>query len=364
MKRDVLVVGAGPVGLAGALELSRLGHSVRVVEKRSERSKQSKAIGINSRTLELLEEVGVTSRLLEAGVRLEGLRFGTATQTDFSIEFAWLRHRYPFMIGLPQSETEAIIEGLLLERGVAVERNVELIGLQRQGNGAVAELRGQAGRLESAEADFVMGADGAHSTVRRLVGIDFPGYELPGKWSLADAHLDTELDPRYAHVTLLGGRFVFMISFRPGVWRVASDRPEVLSHLPDSTQVKSVIWESDFTVSFRQASRYQLGPVCLCGDAAHVHSPLGARGMNMGIEDSVLLARALTKGGLRGFGEARHRATASAIRMVKAQTWIATHDQFIPRFLRSRVMPVIAGIPPLRSRIVARMAGFGYESED
>ena len=362
MKRNVLVVGAGPVGLAGALELSRLGHSVRVVEKRGERSSQSKAIGINSRTLELLEGAGVTSRLLEAGVRLAGLRFGTPTRTEFAIEFAWLRHRYPFMIGLPQSDTEAILEACLAERGVRVDRHVELVGLRRRGDGAVADLHGRMGRSESVAADFVLGADGAHSTVRRLVGIDFPGYALPGKWSLADAELSTDLNPGYAHVTRLKGRLVFMISFRPGVWRVASDHADVLAHLPPPAKVSSVMWESDFTVSFRQASRYQVGPIGLCGDAAHVHSPLGARGMNMGIEDAVLLARALSSGRLRVFGEARHRATMSAIRMVKAQTWLATHDQPIPRFLRSRVMPVLTGIPFIRSQMVARMAGLGYDA--
>ena len=353
-------MGAGPVGLTAAIELTRRGCPIRIIEKRASQSVRSKAIGINPRTLELLEPSAVTPRLLDAGVQLDQFRFGTEDQQYFSIQFDCLAHRYPFMIGLPQSETEAVLEKRLNELGCFVERSVELIGLKQHTNGIELQLRRDDTDTEDITVAHVIGADGAHSDVRNQLGIPFPGTTLPGDWSLADVKLETDLDPSAAHVVLRDERIVFMISFRKGIWRVASDRTNVLSKLPSGTTIHEVLWQSNFKVSFRQAKRYAERNVFLCGDAAHVHSPLGARGMNMGIEDAAELAWRWEKSQLDQYGASRHRATAAAIRMVKAQTWLATNRGLSAHLIRSQVIPLITRFAPVRTQMVQRMAGFSY----
>lgn len=363
MKRSknglVLVVGAGPVGLAAALELARLGQTVRIIETKPERSTHSKAIGINVRTLELLEPSGVTERLLQSGLKIRRINFQSGDRPLFQIQFSKLQHRYNFMLGLPQSETERTIEKRLNEYGVEVERSCTLEGLKQSDDRVECGLSTHGGdsRIEAA---YVIGADGAHSAVRGLLGIQFPGKQWPGDWSLADVRMESPLDNEAANVQLQQDGMLFMIKFKEGHFRVASNRPNVLERLPRGSKVHEVIWQSDFAVSHRQAETYRVGRVFLAGDAAHIHSPLGARGMNMGIEDATILAGRIVHGGLDRCSVDRHRAGASAIRMVRIQTHLATGTSPVIRFLRNNVVPVALSLAPVQQRLVNRMVGLGY----
>ena len=355
----VLVVGAGPVGLASALELARFGQPVRIIETKSEPSTHSKAIGINVRTLELLEPSGVTERLLELGLKIPRSNFQTEDRLLFQIEFSKLQHRYNFMLGLPQSETERTIEKRLNEYGVEVERGSTLERLEQNDHRVKCGLSTSGGDSKI-EAAYVIGADGAHSVVRKLLGIEFPGKKMPGDWSLADVYMESPLDSEAANVQLQQDGMLFMLRFKEGLFRVASNRPNVLERLPPGSKVHEVVWQSDFAVSHRQAETYNVGRVFLAGDAAHLHSPLGGRGMNLGIEDATILARRIVNGGLERYSAERHRAGASAIRMVRIQTHLATSTSPAVRFLRNNVVPVILGIEAVQQRLVSRMVGLGY----
>ena len=229
--KPVLIAGAGPVGLAAAINLTLRDCPVRIVEARSEPSTYSKAIGINARTLELLEPCGVTSRLLAQGLRIPRINFQKPDKPLFSVEFSKAAHRFNFMLGLPQSETEFVLEQRLNELGVQVERNVKLEGFDQLGDSVMGYLTID-GRREACAASYLIGADGAHSTVRKQLGVDFRGHRMPGEWSLADVRMDTPLQPDAANVVFGNEGILFAIGFKEGVYRIASNRPDVIGRLP------------------------------------------------------------------------------------------------------------------------------------
>ena len=360
MKEPVLVVGAGPVGLAAAIDLTLRDYPVRIVEARSEPSTYSKAIGINARTLELLEPAGVTERLLDVGWNIPRINFQNPDRVLFTVEFSKAAHRYNFMLGLPQSETERILEQRLNELGVRVERNVKLERFDQRHDSVMGYLAID-GREEEFEAGYLIGSDGAHSTVRKQLGIDFPGHRMPGDWSLADVAMDTPLQSDAANVIFGNDGILFAIGFKRGVYRIASNRPNVIERLPRGSVVHEVLWESDFAVSHRLAERYAVGRVFLAGDAAHVHSPLGARGMNLGIEDAAMLVNAMSQGKLEEYSRARNAVSKSVIRMVKAQTRLVTSRSPLVGFARAHVVPRVLGIGAVHQRLAERMLGLGYQ---
>jgi len=359
----VLVVGAGPVGLAAALELTRFGQAVQIIEERRTRSAYSKAMGINTRTLELLEPSDVTRRLLERGLRIPRVRVSTGEQALFTIDFSRLPHRYNYMLGLPQSETERILETRLNELGVSVDRGVRFEQLHQAPDGvtAVVSRDGHHGELS---ARYLVGADGAHSRVRQVLNIDFPGTRMRDHWSLADIRAESTGDPEAARVVFGPDGVLFMLRFQRDIFRVASNRPDVLSRLPPELKAGEVLWQSEFQVSHRQAARYARDRVFLVGDAAHLHSPLGARGMNLGIEDACTLAVCIVNACARHYGRNRHRAGAAAIRMIRAQTGLATAVNPFARTVRAQVLPRLLHIGPLHDALARRMLGLGYETGD
>jgi 2-polyprenyl-6-methoxyphenol hydroxylase-like FAD-dependent oxidoreductase len=357
----ILIVGAGPVGLTAALELTRAGERVCIIDENPQRSRYSKAMGINPRTLELLEPSGVTQHLLSQGVKIPGVHFGDEHGHDFTIDFSAIHHRYNFMLGLPQSETERILEARLQEFGVLVERGKRLQEIQ-QSESAVTATIASAGTLYTMRARYLIGTDGAHSAVRHALGIDFPGSSMPGRWSLADIRTDSMDDAEPARVLFQPDGVLFMLRFQPDIYRVASSQPGVLSRLPDWLKVHEVLWQSDFGVSHRQVPKYQLGRCFLAGDAAHIHSPLGGRGMNMGIEDACTLAYGLTHGCSDRYSDLRHQAGAAAIRLIKAQTLMATSSALPVRLMRTHFLPKLLQFKGLNRKLATRMLGLGYSS--
>lgn len=303
---DVLVVGAGPVGLAGALELSRLGRSVRIVDSNEGATGLSKAVAVNAKTLELLRPSGATERLVAAGLRVEGAAIFFEGERLATLPIQGPDPARNFLLSLPQSETEAILEAALAERGVAVERRTELLSLADDGAGVTARLRGPGGDGEI-RAAWLLGADGARSTVRRQLGLDFAGRRYEEHWSLADVTLDWPGAEQAINLYLhRDGHVDFFIRLKPDRWRLISTRPGVVERAPKDATLHEVLWQSDFHVALRQVESYRKGRCCLAGDAAHVHSPAGGRGMNLGIWDAVSFARRLEAGTLDGYDAERH----------------------------------------------------------
>ena len=311
---EVLVVGAGPVGLTAALELARRGAAVRVVDEATDRTALSKAVGINARSLELLRPSGVTSRLIEAGLPVYRINLRSYTRLLATIDFERMEHRYNFLLSLAQSETETVLEAALADHGVDVERETELTGLAQDAGGVDARIV-HAGRTTEARFDYLVGADGAHSTVRAALGLGFAGERYPDRWSLADILLEWPFGEGEGNLFMhADGAVLFVIAMGRGRYRAVSNAADALALLPAPSVVREVLWRTDFTVSLRQVTRYQRGRCFVAGDAAHIHSPAGGRGMNLGIEDAAELAARIVNGGLEGYSDARYRVGARVVR--------------------------------------------------
>lgn len=182
---------------------------------------------------------------------------------------------------------------------------------------------------------------------------------MPGAWSLADVYMDCPLDNEAANAQFQGDGVFVMIRFGENLFRVASNKPNVLERTPSGSIIRKVVWQSDFTVSHRLIETYNIGRVFLAGDSAHIHSPLGGRGMNMGIEDATILARKIVYGGLELYSEERHKVGASAIRMIRKMTQMATSTSLTARIIRNYILPTILNLEFIEQPILRRMVGIG-----
>jgi 2-polyprenyl-6-methoxyphenol hydroxylase-like FAD-dependent oxidoreductase len=353
---DVLVIGAGPSGLAFAIEATRLGLAVRIVDKSPDAAKESRAIGINPRSLDMLEPSGVTERLLSEGVRVRGARFVAEGATLGMIDITRLKHRFNFLLALPQNHTERVLYTRLAEMGVEVERGVECVGVERNAESATALLRGPKGE-ERAAAPWIIGADGAHSVVRKQLGLDFPGAAYPFRWSLADVDLAGPPDDMgqvklERHLPVL-----ISIPIARQRFRLISTAPNLLARIPPDWKPGAVHWQAEFTVSHRHVARMGEGRVWLIGDASAIHSPAGGRGMNRGFEDAVTLAARIKAGDFGDWAEKRLARGASTIRESDALQRTATASGSAAWWTRKLLLPVMLSIPPVHDALVRRFAG-------
>jgi 2-polyprenyl-6-methoxyphenol hydroxylase-like FAD-dependent oxidoreductase len=324
---EVLVVGAGPVGLTMAAELARHGVRARIVDKLAVPLPWCRAIGVTPRTLEVFDAMGIARRVIDAGLWLEGLRLMVDDHPprDIAIDLSDLPYGE---LGIRQSETERIITEHLASFGVAVERGTSLSALTPADDGATVVLDHPDGRQETARFATVVGCDGAHSAVRHALGIAFEGEAFEMGFMLGEVTLDAGL-PRGVALRAMKLReddapdmFIAIPLPEPGRYRVSSlasvgigapperghglqtDRPgPSLAELqavadrvvPQPIVLSDLSWSSFFRISMRLAARYQDGRVFLAGDAAHVHPPTGGQGMNTGIQDAFNLAWKLAR---------------------------------------------------------------------
>jgi 2-polyprenyl-6-methoxyphenol hydroxylase-like FAD-dependent oxidoreductase len=353
-KPKILIVGAGPCGLTAALELARRGHHPRIIDKEPGPTPLSKAVGISPRSLEILEPTGVTERLLADGVRMQGVQARFEGELLAEIQIRRLPHRFNFMLALPQSETETIMENALIGLGVRPEWNVELTGVRLAGDKVETELKGAHGGTF----DYVYAADGAHSRVRELLGLAFTGYTHKRTWSIADAVIPDWPFPETTAMANLhrNGDMGFIIPIGPKRFRAVSNTPEALPQLP-GVESAEVSQSDTFHIPVRQAETYQAGGVFLGGDAAHVHSPVGARGMNLGIEDAFVFVRRLTEGTLGGYTSERHPVGRRWILLSERILGViqSSNPLLIP--VRNLAMRTFSRLPSLQQPMMERVAG-------
>jgi 2-polyprenyl-6-methoxyphenol hydroxylase-like FAD-dependent oxidoreductase len=358
----ILVVGAGPTGLMAALEMARRGYHPRIIDRDAGPTPLSKAVGIAAHTLDLLEPCGITDRLIDAGMRIERGYAWYKNRRIGTIDFTTLPHRYNFLLSVPQSETERIMGEALAEQGLAVEWKTALTGMNPNGAGTDVILGGSNGDarpLEEAHFDYVFGADGIHSAVRAAARIPFQGYTHGRDWSIADVELtDWFYEPKAAHLFLCdGGDIGFTVPVGPLQYRVVANTPEPLALMDGGFEVREVLRTDVFKIAVKQADTYQAGSVFLGGDAAHVHSPVGARGMNLGIEDAAAFAAQLAAGDLARYTAERKPVGQRGIELSERILGIAQSTTPGLVALRNLAFRIIGHVPLLQRPLLKRMAG-------
>jgi 2-polyprenyl-6-methoxyphenol hydroxylase-like FAD-dependent oxidoreductase len=241
--------------------------------------------------------------------------------------------------------------------------------------GVEAELEPTAGGpCEVVRCPWLLAADGARSTARQQLGVEFVGSAFPREWHLADAPLRTELAADHAHVFFLdGGAFSFMIRVvdetlndRVGqpVWRVMGNRPEPLSQLIQAEPVGPPVWTSSFHVSHQIGATLAAGNVYLAGDAAHLHSPIGARGMNLGLEDAWVFAELVRTDRLRAYDQLRRPVDRRVVRRVELLSRLVSAESGLTRFLRAFVFPRMVTLPFVRGLTVRTVSGLDHDLSD
>ena len=384
MNTPVLIVGAGPVGLTLACELTRYQVPVRIVDKAPQRTDKSKALVLWSRTLELLDRGDQGSApFVEAGFKVVGVNIVTADGAVVGhVKMDSVASPYPYALMLPQSDTERLLEERLQRLGVSVERSTEAIALAIGADGVQATLRRVDGREETVQADWLAGCDGAHSIVRHTLAAPFSGETMGGDWILADTHMkgypfpDTEVSVYWAREGVLP---IFPIA--PGRYRIiANVPPSGGDHPRDPTleEVQSIveqrgpkgvslfdpIWLSGFRINARKVASYRSGRAFLSGDAAHVHSPAGGEGMNTGMQDAFNLAWKLALAIHGTCGEAllntyspeRSGVGDEVLKNTSRLTAIGTLHNPIAEELRNIVGRVALGLAPVQHAVVDNMS--------
>ncbi|MFA5959890.1 MAG: FAD-dependent monooxygenase [Tatlockia sp.] len=297
---DVLVVGAGPVGLFCANELARHGLSLAIVEQKSTLSDKSKALGIHIRTLDVLADCGFLEEVLQQGQKIDGLIFKSFEKELINASFADITANYPYLIALPQDKTEKILVQGLQKKGFEVQWNTELLRIEQNTNTVKATVC-QNGEQKQIRANWIIACDGSHSTLRKLVYAGFIGGQFKESWWLADLSLDWQLPEN---------KMVFFISkegplacFPMGNkrYRLVMTAPQhcenkaltfkdieqvFFERCSEKASLSNPVWLSAFGISHRQIQHYRYNRVFFAGDAAHIHSPMGGQGMNTGIQDA------------------------------------------------------------------------------
>jgi 2-polyprenyl-6-methoxyphenol hydroxylase-like FAD-dependent oxidoreductase len=386
---DVLVVGAGPTGLTLAAQLVAHGVRPRVIDRGLDRVHESRALAIQPRTLEVLAGLGVTDQLVAAGNRNVQLSLHARGRVVSAplFDLAAADTAYPYLLFLSQAETERILGDHLTSTGIPVDRGVELVDLTQNGATVAATLRHRDGHHEQINAAYVVGCDGAHSSVRARAGIGFEGSSYPQTFVLADGEADG-VEPGSAHTYLSdAGMLFFFPLVVPASWRLLVMRPPGDPTPPDApvtiaevqtlvdtytdgtVRLRDPVWMTNFRLHHRAATAYRRGRVFLAGDAAHIHSPAGAQGMNTGIQDAVNLAWKLahTLQGTAGaelldtYHQERAPIGARVLRFTDRAFTVATSTNPVIRFARTRLAPVL--IPLVLGTQTARRYAFRTVSQ-
>jgi 2-polyprenyl-6-methoxyphenol hydroxylase-like FAD-dependent oxidoreductase len=379
MDTDVLIVGAGPTGLMLANQLGRRGVAALVIDRHAGPSLETRALGVQARTLEIYSKLGIVERALQLGKRAtganmwaEGRRAARVPLGDIGRDLS----PFPFLLILGQDDNERLMGDALRNRGMAVQWSTELVALDQASGHVTATLRKPDGATRKVTAAWVAGCDGAHSAVRSLNGIEFRGAPYEHTFFVADTQATGEMVPDELNVYLWEEGFHLFFPMRgTDHWRVVGIVPPSLRGRDDLT-FEDVIpslrteagaglsfagcsWFSTYRIHHRRAARFRDRRCFLLGDAAHIHSPVGAQGMNTGLQDAYNLAWKLALV-VTGRADAELLDSYEAERIPVAQRLLSTTDRafslivsdgWFAGLFRTRILARVLALAMTRERI-------------
>jgi 2-polyprenyl-6-methoxyphenol hydroxylase-like FAD-dependent oxidoreductase len=377
MDTDVLVVGAGPTGLMLANQLVRRGVRVLIIDRHAGPSLQTRALGVQARTLEIYAQLGIVDRALALGKRGTGANMWAQGRKMARVPLGEAGEKvtpYPFILILGQDDNERIMGDKLRDLGVSVQWNTELVALDQEADGVTATLRRPDGTSRKIRAAWIGGCDGAHSSVRELNGIGFPGAPYEHVFFVADTEVTGSMVSDEVNVYLWQEGFHLLFPMRgEDHWRIVGILPPALRGTKDvnldavipslrdeagaGLSIKACTWFSTYRIHHRSASRFRDRRCFLLGDAAHIHSPVGAQGMNTGLQDAYNLAWKLALV-VEGRAQAALLESYEEERMPVARRLLNTTDRAFRLVVSDSRL---AGL--LRTKVLARIAAFAMTLE-
>jgi 2-polyprenyl-6-methoxyphenol hydroxylase-like FAD-dependent oxidoreductase len=384
---DVVVVGVGPVGLVAACELARREVNVKVIDKLTAPTTESRAIAVHSRSLDMFDRMGIVDDLIATGVKSTGMRMYGNGRELFHVTLNGVDSAFPYSLITAQTETERVLADRLTELGVIVDRGVELIGLTQDDDRVQLSLRRTDGAEETVTTSWVVGADGAHSTVRHLLGTKLEGSFKGERFILGDCDAEHDLDQKSMYtifapegpviaMPMRGGRARLMAEIHdaPGtplnVHPTQEDLQRILDERVGGITITNSHWLTCFEIHHGQVPTYRHGRVFLAGDAAHIHSPAGGQGMNTGMQDAFNLAWKLAatisgEGGqtlLDSYDVERHPVAEKVIEFSSTLTNAGTLRGGA-RVVRNAILRVVGNIPAVGEKLanIVEEIGVRYE---
>lgn len=378
-RTEILIIGAGPTGLALAATLQKAGVDHLVIDALEEGQNTSRAAVVHAHTLEMLDSIDVVAPLAGQAIQLSRFTIRDRDRALLALRFDDLPSPYRHLLMVPQSTTEAVLQARLAELGGEIHRGVAALGAEPAADGATVRVRTSAGE-QNVRARYVVGADGMHSVVRAAAGIAFQGEAYGESFVLADVHMDWPLGADEVSLFFSPAGLVVVAPLPDGSFRVVAtldDAPEQpgiedIQRLLDARgpqdrpcRVTSIGWASRFRVHHRLAETYRSGPFLLMGDAAHVHSPAGGQGMNTGLVDAIVLGQALTrvvrgeapKSLLDDYARIRRPAAQQVLILASRLTRLATLHSAPARLLRNLLLRMLNHVPPFKRKLSLALSG-------
>ncbi|HJU92085.1 MAG TPA: FAD-dependent monooxygenase [Pyrinomonadaceae bacterium] len=394
---DVIIIGAGPTGLSLACQFIRYGIDFVVVEKNETFTRFSKAIGVQARTLEIYDQLGLAQPAIEEGEIARRIRLieGGEVRGEMHLEnFGKDLSQFPYMLMLEQSKNEELLYKYLRSQGREVLWKTELESFTQDENGVTAQIKTAGVESQTVTGKYLVGCDGASSPVRHGLGLTFEGSTFERMFYVADARVDWELPHDSLHVCLAREVFTAFFPMKgENRYRIVGTFPESKNEEPDevlyeeieqqikdeaklSLEISDVRWFSLYKVHSRRVNKFSNGRCFLAGDSAHIHSPTGAQGMNTGIGDAYNLAWKLALV-IKGFVAESILDTYNEERLANAQRLLESTDRifefaagsnWLMAFVRTTIFPTVAGyvtsIEPIRKRLFPLISQIGITYRD
>ena len=381
----VVIVGAGPTGVMLAIELARRGVHVRIFDKQPKRSTETRAIGVHARTLETFHQLGIVDQFLERGHKTTGMAVHTRARRSTQVDFGALDSPYPFVLMLGQDQTQEILDRKLEQLGVSIERGAEVTKLGHQADGIEITISRSREQEEAFCADWVVGCDGAHSIVRRHLGVPFDGDDYGQDWLMAEVNIDWPIERRRFHVFSYTATPVVAFPLPANRWRVFL--PQVPNRAgerqpPDMQEIERLVTQRGpagmklanptllqaFRCYRRSTRIMRHGRLLVAGDAAHIRSPAGGQGMNTGLHDACNLGWKLARVAqrqaspelLNTYQDERLPIAAGVLEFTHTLVRLFTISSPRKRWLRDRVLPIAMSVPAAERNYIRSLSQISH----